>query len=322
MSRLNAGIFGYGTIGEQYQKILESFDINIIFICTKSGKPQKNHDSIVSLNSLADDLIDACDFYVVAVPPSASCQVVSVLDKNKPVLFEKPLFTSLDNLNQADRVYGLLRKTNWFLAMNRRFYKSVNYLKDIYCDPRQPYCHLSSRYYEQYSNTAKRGLVLKELPFYSTIHWLDLALYIRNSEIRGYRVTSQSPLHVGLAWQSETRVFQMELIPDREFNHEIRCITYNGQSLISSPIERLDKVSLEISSLDGGLAPATRCYSRSTQEVVSETASNFKPGYESMVHEFLCVVKGGLPKSLPTIADMYQVYELCDLLSKLDICNK
>ena len=125
------GLFGYGRIGKEYHSILNTLGYNPSFICTSSKVPTQvpSNDYFYCFDTLPPELVSSCSIFL-------SLHRHLRLSRFFPSFLKILLFFGKTWISFFRRVSVLYRflfsefLSNIYLAFNRRFYSSFQFLKD------------------------------------------------------------------------------------------------------------------------------------------------------------------------------------------------
>lgn len=190
MKQIKIGIIGAGLIAEEYIKIL-SKKKNIKILCVisrtkiKSQKLSLKYNIEHHDNKISNLLILEPDIIIIAVNILSTSKVVSELSKfSGIILVEKPLGVNSD---ETKKILKTLRnnKSNCFVALNRRFYDNIQFVKKILDKDKSP--KIISITDQENTIKAKilghRKKVINNWMFANSIHLIDLIIFFGNSKI-------------------------------------------------------------------------------------------------------------------------------------------
>lgn len=239
------------------------------------------------------------DAYCICVETKASYKILEkALDLNKPILIEKPLAYDIDFLNL---ICSHPNQEKIFVAYNRRYYKTVNELKNI--------CKVSNGG-TIYVNVpdSKRGIK----NFLSNgCHMVDALIYIiGNFEIKETLIRSERNDIDSITSICENKKWKIL------FNaHSL--IPANFSITINSDEKVLELKPLEKLSIYEGLDISEPCNGQTLRQYTPKLKKNFfessklKPGFQQMYKAFSLFIKGDLSKNLCTTKDAMLTLKKC-----------
>ena len=174
-------LIGFGQIASKYVEVLKELNCKIVGILTRDYEKGIVNAKKFGINkvyrSLDEISGDDFDFFIVLVSPENNQRILEeILRFKKPILIEKPITFSSNELN---RIIESNRKFNCtvMVAMNRRFYsvfhKALDHLKNTGRKPDALVIEAPERFSD--INLPKfSDIVRKNWMFSNSIHCIDL----------------------------------------------------------------------------------------------------------------------------------------------------
>ncbi len=179
-------IIGLGSIGQKHIDALIKINQFATIYALRSNTNAKPFANIIDLYELSDVPNDI-DFILISNPTSLhSKTILNVIDFNKPLFIEKPVFDSVIN---NDEIIRLIKEKNikTYVACNLRFHPALIFLRDylnsnnlkvnevnIYCGSYLPNWRPLQDYTKSYSANQKLGGGVH----LDLIHELDYTIWI------------------------------------------------------------------------------------------------------------------------------------------------
>jgi len=288
-------LLGYGNIGRAYEKAVRALGKEIACIVRKDLEKGNDYGiQQISLTEFLNSSKAGVDGIIVALPPKkAMIALRAIIGTNIPTLIEKPLFLHLEEYREMEQSLKMPENQALYLALNRRFYKSVRTAKKI-CEASD--CYVEGRFYDTIEETKeRRGLSNEECIFYSCIHWLDLIVYMTGEKIEhlNVEVSKIGRASGGLVTLKKNR----ELIGSAGFYFNAagrHCIRMYGaqREYELCPIEQLYVLDLKRKT---ERYKNTREFELHREPVAEEQDIQIKPGFLEMTSYFLGSSEGRGP---------------------------
>ena len=179
-------IIGLGSIAIKHIEAIKKINQKAIIYALRSSNNANNFKDIIDLYSIKDVPNDI-DFILISNPTSLhSKTILNVIDFNKPLFIEKPVFDSVIN---NDEIVRLIKEKNikTYVACNLRFHPALNFIKsylnsnisklnevNVYCGSYLPKWRPLQDYTKSYSANQKLGGGVH----LDLIHELDYTIWI------------------------------------------------------------------------------------------------------------------------------------------------
>ena len=179
-------IIGLGSIAIKHIEAIKKINQNAIIYALRSSNNANNFKDIIDLYSIKDVPNDI-DFILISNTTSLhSKTILNVIDFNKPLFIEKPVFDSVIN---NDEIVRLIKEKNikTYVACNLRFHPALNFIKsylnsnilklnevNVYCGSYLPKWRPLQDYTKSYSANQKLGGGVH----LDLIHELDYTIWI------------------------------------------------------------------------------------------------------------------------------------------------
>ena len=281
MSKIKIGIIGAGPIAEEYIKIFSKNTLtNVIGIV---GRRKKN-SKILSLkynigfygNKISELLIHDIDIIIVAVDILNTINVAKQISNfSGLVLIEKPLGV---NHEETKKILKILNsnKHNCFVALNRRFYDNILFVKKILKKDKSK--KIISVVDQENTIKAKaighKKKVLQNWMFANSIHLIDLIIYFADSQISKIstikkQINKEKIILSNLYFKNNTTAVYNS-IWNRPGPWSLTISTSNYYFNFS-PIEILEYRKLNTNR----------------KKIYKNITNNYKPGFKNMVNALL-----------------------------------
>jgi predicted dehydrogenase len=179
-------IIGLGSIAQKHIDAIRTIEKNAIIYALRSSYKASTIKNIINIFDLVDVPIDI-DFILISNPTSLHAEtILNVIDFNKPLFIEKPIFDSI--IDNQD-IIRLIEEKNikTYVGCNLRFHPALNFIKNflkssnskinevnVYCGSYLPNWRPLKDYTKSYSaNQILGGGVHLDL-----IHELDYTIWI------------------------------------------------------------------------------------------------------------------------------------------------
>ncbi len=162
-------IIGLGSIAQKHIDAINKIDQSSLIFALRSNTNSKSFTNIIDLYNFADVPNDI-DFILISNPTSLhSKTILKVIDFNKPLFIEKPVFDSIIN---NEEIVKLIEKKNikTYVGCNLRFHPALNFIKtylntgnskinevNVYCGSYLPNWRPQQDYTKSYSANKKLG---------------------------------------------------------------------------------------------------------------------------------------------------------------------
>ena len=162
-------IIGLGSIAQKHIDAINKIDQSASIYALRSNTNSKSFKNIIDLYNLTDVPNDI-DFILISNPTSLhSKTILKVIDFNKPLFIEKPVFDSIIN---NEEIVRLIEKKNikTYVGCNLRFHPALNFIKtylnsgnskinevNVYCGSYLPNWRPLQDYTKSYSAIKKLG---------------------------------------------------------------------------------------------------------------------------------------------------------------------
>lgn len=179
-------IIGLGSIAKKHIEAIKKIDQYASIYALRSNTDAKAFTNIIDLYDLADVPYDI-DFILISNPTSLhSKTILNVIDFNKPLFIEKPIFDSIVN---NEEIVRLIKQKNikTYVGCNLRFHPALNFIKsylkhdnskinevNVYCGSYLPNWRPLQDYTKSYSANKKLGGGVH----LDLIHELDYTIWI------------------------------------------------------------------------------------------------------------------------------------------------
>ena len=179
-------IIGLGSIAQKHIDAINKIDQSASIYALRSNTNSKSFINIIDLYNLTDVPNDI-DFILISNPTSLhSKTILKVIDFNKPLFIEKPIFDSIIN---NEEIVRLIEKKNikTYVGCNLRFHSALNFIKtylnsgnskinevNVYCGSYLPDWRPQQDYTKSYSANQKLGGGVH----LDLIHELDYTIWI------------------------------------------------------------------------------------------------------------------------------------------------
>jgi len=282
----NIGVIGAGNIANFHLEALIEAKFEIKGICAKFGsnRARKLADrySIPFFYDIEDILKRSkSESYLVCVDSQSIDQILSnFIGLDIPILIEKPGPAAF-NLSHLEKTKA---SVNWFVAYNRRFYKSIGALKTIFSEQGG---FLNFSFVESGAlldlETVRKDIIN------NTCHGLDLIKFIIGEyTLADIQVMLKESIFEAKILNSQNRyIGRMRILFGAPTNTFIELIT-QGEIFIVQPLEVLHKFNT-LTVTEPTIHSKIRSYTpswvgRGSQIVQSIT--NFKPGFLEQAKAF------------------------------------
>jgi predicted dehydrogenase len=162
-------IIGLGSIAQKHIDAINKIDQSTSIYALRSNTNSKSFTNIIDLYNLTEVPNDI-DFILISNPTSLhSKTILKVIDFNKPLFIEKPVFDSIIN---NEEIVRLIEKKNikTYVGCNLRFHPALNFIKtylnsgkskinevNVYCGSYLPNWRPQQDYTKSYSANQKLG---------------------------------------------------------------------------------------------------------------------------------------------------------------------
>jgi len=179
-------IIGLGSIAQKHIDAIKKINQFATIYALRSNTNAKAFLNIIDLYNLSEVPYDI-DFILISNPTSLhSKTILNVIDFNKPLFIEKPVFDSVIN---NDEIVRLIKEKNikTYVACNLRFHPAINFIKsyfnsnmsklnevNVYCGSYLPKWRPLQDYTKSYSANQKLGGGVH----LDLIHELDYTIWI------------------------------------------------------------------------------------------------------------------------------------------------
>ncbi len=179
-------IIGLGSIAKKHIEAIKKIDQFASIFALRSSIEAKAIANVIDLYNL-DDVPNDIDFILISNPTSLhSKTILNVIDLNKPLFIEKPIF---DLINNNEEIVRLIEQKNLktYVGCNLRFHPVLNFIKkylkldnsklnevNIYCGSYLPNWRPLKDYTKSYSANQKLGGGVH----LDLIHELDYTIWI------------------------------------------------------------------------------------------------------------------------------------------------
>ena len=319
MKSPNILLIGCGKIAQEHLKALKQFHANIHGIIRKKQSttypPYKIH-TWENLQGFDKDI----DGIICSVPLKEGYKILSEkIPDHIPTLYEKPLFKDLNQLIHFQNEASEIKKNNTYIAYNRRFYNTVNKLREIISKNDSYY--LEGNFSDGYNNLIKDNLSDSyTVPMYITSHWVDMIGYIIGyDKLSKMELNTSSPYHISFHAELNSKYIELTFTPDQARNHYLRLTTAKGIEYLMSPLEKLHEISLDINSTNHHNFSATKSYIVESKLIVEEDRlSHIKPGFLNQMSWFLDQInqKKNNSNNVDSLYRVECVFKLMEIIQK------
>ncbi len=316
---LNILLIGCGKIAQEHIKSLEELNANIHGIIRKNESETFPPYKIYTWKDFKvfDENIDGI---VCSVPHKEAYKILSEkIPDHIPTLYEKPLFKDLNQLLDFKTKASEIKKSNTYIAYNRRFYNTVNKIREIILKNDSYY--LEANFSDGYSNIVKDNISDSyTVPIYITSHWVDMIGYIiGHDKLSRMQLKTYSPYHISFHFEEKNKYIELAFTPNQARNHYIRLTTPKGIEYLMCPLEKLHEISLNINSSNHSNFSATKSYKVESQLIVEEDRLNqIKPGFLNQTSWFLDQIKQK-KKNINKVDSLYKieyVFKFMDIIQQ------
>ena len=173
----NILLIGCGKIAQEHIKAIKQCNANIHGIIRKNKSEEYPPYKIHTWENFPGFEKDI-DGIVCSLPNEEAYKILSEkIPDHIPTLYEKPLFKDLNQLLDFKNNASEAKRNNTYIAYNRRFYHTVNKLKEIILKSDSYY--LEGNFSDGYNKIIKDNLSDPyTVPIYITSHWVDMIGYI------------------------------------------------------------------------------------------------------------------------------------------------
>lgn len=281
MIKTSVAIIGAGPIAEEYIKILSrNSSVKILGVVGKTSSNSKKLSTKYNIKYHGNNIKYLLDLkpniVIVAVNILNTINVIKQLSKYSGILLiEKPLGVNHEETKKILKILNF-NKQNSFVALNRRFYDNILFMKKILSkDNSNKIITITDQ-----ENTIRakkighKNIVLKNWMYANSIHLLDLLIYFGNGEISKIRTLK--------------RKIRKEFIVISELYFK-----NNNIAIYKSIWNRPGPWSIEISSSKYyfNCTPIENLEYKDINNkkklYKNNSNSNFKPGFENMINTVL-----------------------------------
>ncbi len=179
-------IIGLGSIAQKHIEAIKKINQSAIIYALRSSNDAKSSKDIIDLYNIAD-LPNDIDFILISNPTSLHAEtILNVIDLQKPLFIEKPVFDSIINKEEIVQLIGQ-KNIKTYVGCNLRFHPAINFIKNyvnsrnskinevsIYCGSYLPNWRPLQEYTKSYSSNKQLGGGVH----LDLIHELDYAIWI------------------------------------------------------------------------------------------------------------------------------------------------
>lgn len=179
-------IIGLGSIAQKHIEAIKKLRQTAILYALRSSNNHNKFNDVIDFYSF-ENVPNDIDFILISNPTSLHADTIKkVLDFNKPLFIEKPLFAEINNNEEIIELVNQ-KKIKTYVGCNLRFHPALNFLKNylfaknhkinevsIYCGSYLPNWRPSQDYTKSYSAKKELGGGVH----LDLIHELDYAIWI------------------------------------------------------------------------------------------------------------------------------------------------
>ena len=179
-------IIGLGSIAQKHIEAIKKINQSAIIYALRSSNDAKSSKDIIDLYNIVD-LPNDIDFILISNPTSLHAEtILNVIDLQKPLFIEKPVFDSIINKEEIVQLIGQ-KNIKTYVGCNLRFHPAINFIKNyvnsrnskinevsIYCGSYLPNWRPLQEYTKSYSSNKQLGGGVH----LDLIHELDYAIWI------------------------------------------------------------------------------------------------------------------------------------------------
>ena len=279
----NVAIIGSGKAAYQHYICLKKIKIKKIFIITRKISNKKKRKYSASNTSFVEGIQNipkTIDAIIVATPWYLNDKFLKIFNKYRmPILFEKPIGFSLKDLN------SIQNKNKKFVALNRRFFDTILYVKKILNNKKFNILDVEVRISEKYKLFEKRfGRLNKKIFYFSSIHVIDLIIYLfgEPNKIK-YLHKSKKSLNKFFNLYYKKFLLSLNIYNNTCENNSILIRFTNGEIIILKPLEKL----LHHKYLQVQIFQNQKMYVPKLKKKIIENQSEFKAGFLKQMRFFI-----------------------------------
>lgn len=316
-------LIGPGNIAKFHVDALKLFDFDIVGCISRIGSESSNKfmstygknqtEYFSTLDSILKNL-DSWDAALICCPSKDQLYYIDALFlSGKPILVEKPISTSLNNLEKYKN------NKNIMVAFNRRYYESVdkfksfiNTEKDFFVNVNIPESSLSVNQ-KSPSNFLPNGVYENSIHVFDLINYMFNNVKWNNTLSRSSNKSNFISAH-GIC--NETTPINMNIMIDSPENFSISA-NFSDHKIELKPIEIFRHFYGFKVDEPTDLIPIRRYSPRVTEELYSESNNNCKPGFYRQAKTFADLCEGKKNITFPSIIDAYNAIKSIDGISNL-----
>lgn len=279
-------IIGTGYAAYNHFKCFSKLLKQKIIIVTRSIKKNKNLQKFRKKALIVQgikNISKKIDGFVIAVPWHQNDNYLKIFMNNKkPILFEKPLSLSKQN------ILSISYKKNKFVALNRRYYKTIKYIKKKVSKNKKDIIDVELNLSENFNLFKKKfKKPQKFLTFFSSIHYLDLIIFLFGNPYnfkvlkRLFNKKQVSSGHYICNYKNFN--CRINIFNNSSENNKLIIRFKNGEVFILNPIEKL-KVYKSMKKENLG---NNKYYIPILKKEIVDLKSHFKYGFFSQANAFL-----------------------------------
>lgn len=287
-SNLTVCIIGTGEAAFNFFKCLIKLNVRNIYIVSRKVKKNprlkkfniKKKINIFFIEGYKNIPLNL-DYYIVAINWLENDEIIKFFYKSKkPILFEKPLGAFNDNFLKV------LYKKNKYVSLNRRYYKTIQYIKSYIA--LNKIISVEVNISEKVDFFKKRfNVSVNKILYFSTIHILDIIVFL----FRAYQLKFISNKifyknkikNTFLILKSKKSNVKLNIYNNTAENNSIKIRFCNGDIINLSPLENL----LHYSKFSFKKIFGQTVYIPKIKKKIIEENKFFKPGYLMQTRLFL-----------------------------------
>lgn len=273
-------IVGTGDAAFNYFKCLIKLNIKNIYIVSRKVKKNPRLSKFNIKKKINIFFIEGykniplnLDYYIIAINWLENDKIIKFFyNTKKPILFEKPLGAFNKNFLK------ILYKKNKYVSLNRRYYKTVQYIKRYIT--LNNIISVEVNISEKVNSFKKRfNISVNKILYFSTIHILDIIVYlfkVNQLEFISNKIFYKNKIkNTFLILKSPLSNVKLNIYNNTAENNSVKIRFCNGDIINLSPLENL----LHYSKFSFKKIFGQTIYIPKIKKKIIEENKFFKPGY-------------------------------------------
>ncbi len=299
-------IIGHGNQTTEYSKVLFRNKIKIEGICGRNPKVYKFAKKLNIPNAYLNltEALKNCeyDFVLVLITwTEIEKELKKIIKFSKKIIFvEKPIAFSKKKLKFFTQI-SQKKKTNVFVLYNRRYFKTINFLKNKIKNEKKIYFNLNITDQKKLLITKYGKNMIKYMKYFITSHWIDSLIYIFGNF--KYKIKTLDKKYTCLT------IYGSKVYGVVNFFIDVKD-RINGSFYFKQDTLKLD--TLEYLYKINKFKKSNKRYSYKKKLLINEYKfSSFKPGLNDLVKDIKNIVREKKGK-MPRINDLNQLYNILE----------